>query len=161
MDEEADRKDFNTIDIDQEAEEFFKFLRHDMSKEDWVAYTGAFNELKEEWIMRECPWGGDGSYTEILELIKFKIERMLDYLELFGQSSNGPMVVSTMRTTCRLIDIVLNYGNENKGCDVFPHRVNMRNAHRFPKLQEIGDPYDHGEKQKVRYNKAYCLLLGF
>lgn len=161
LDEVADKRAPNTIDVNEEWEEILVSLRHGMSKKDWTAYRRAFNELKDEWIMQNCPWGGDYYYSEILEILKFKIERMIEYWEQFGHCSNGPKVVITMRTTCRLIDIVLNRGNECGDYDEFPYRVNMRNAERFLNQREHDEYHHHGEKQKVRYYKAYSLLFRF
>lgn len=56
---------------------------------------------------------------------------MIDYIEQFSHLQIGPRTISTMRTTCSLIDIVLENGNESRNCHVFPYRVNMQNYRRF------------------------------
>lgn len=117
LDEVKDKTDSNTTDIDKEWEEISKSFRHGMSKEDWGAYKNALDYLKHERIIQECPWGGDYHYSEILEILKFKIELMIEYWEQFGHLCNGVYVVSTMRTTCRLIEIVLQKGNERRHSD--------------------------------------------
>ena len=96
---------------------------HGMPREDWNAYRGALDRQKYDMIMRECPWGEDYDWSDIFQILKFKIERMIEYWEQFGHCRNGHYVVSTMRTACRLINIVLKYGNECSDCEKFSYRV--------------------------------------
>ena len=133
---------------------------HGMKREDWNAYVEAHDRQKHDMIMRELPWGGDYDWSDIFQILKFKIERMIEYWEQFGHCRNGRYVVSTMRTACRLIEIVLKDGNECGKCEHFPYRVNLRNADRFKIFHDHGY-YDQGDMQKVRYNKAYCILFKF
>ena len=86
---------------------------------------------------------------------------MIEYWEQFGHCRDGHYVVSTMRTACRLIEIVLKDGNENGDCDKFPYQVNLRNSDRFKIFYDHKGHIDKGDKQKVRYNKAYCILFKF
>ena len=132
-----------------------------MKREDWNAYVGAHNRQKHDMIMRELPWGGDYDWSDIFQILKFKIERMIEYWAQFGHCRNGYYIVSTMHTACRLIDIVLKDGNESGDCEKFPYRVNLRNADRFKIFHDHNGYYDKGDMQKVRYNKAYCILFKF
>ena len=134
---------------------------HGMEREDWNAYAKAHNRQKHDMIMRELPWGGDYDWSDIFQILKFKIERMIEYWEQFGHCSDRHYVVSTMRTACRLIEIVLKDGNESGDCEKFPYRVNLRNADRFKIFHDHNGYYDKGDMQKVRYNKAYCILFKF
>lgn len=134
---------------------------HGMEREDWNAYAEAHNRQKHDMIMRELPWGGDYDWSDIFQILKFKIERMIEYWEQFGHCRNGHYVVSTMRTACRLIEIVIKDGNESGDCEHLPYRVNLRNADRFKIFHDHKDYYDQGDMQKVRYNKAYCILFKF
>ncbi|MBQ2796919.1 MAG: hypothetical protein IJF01_04205 [Tidjanibacter sp.] len=134
---------------------------HGMERKDWNAYRSALDRQKYDMIMRECPWGEDYDWSDIFQILKFKIERMIEYWEQFGHCRNGHYVVSTMRTACCLINIVLKYGNECNDCEKFPYRVNLRNADRFKIYHDHNGYYDKGDMQKVRYNKAYCILFKY
>ena len=146
---------------EDEDENWDKGPVHGMKREDWNAYVEAHNRQKYDMIMRELPWGGDYDWSDIFQILKFKIERMIEYWEQFGQRRDGHYVVSKMRTACRLIEIVLAYGNESGGGRHFPYRVNLRNADRFKIFHDHNGYYDKGDMQKVRYNKAYCILFKF
>ena len=134
---------------------------HGMEREDWNAYVGAHDRQKHDMIMRELPWGGDYDWSDISQILKFKIERMIEYWEQFGHCRNGRYVVSTMRTACHLIEIVLKDGNESGNCEHFPYRVNPRNADRFKIFHDHKGLICKGDKQRVRYNKAYCILFKY
>lgn len=134
---------------------------HGMERKDWNAYRSALDRQKYSMIMRECLWGEDYDWSDIFQILKFKIERMIEYWEQFGHCRNGHYVVSTMRTACCLINIVLKYGNECSDCEKFPYRVNLRNADRFKIYHNHNGYYDKGDMQKVRYHKAYCILFKY
>ena len=134
---------------------------HGMERVDWNAYVGAHNRQRHDIIMRELPWGRDYNWLEIFRILQFKIERMIEYWEQFGQRRDGHYVVSKMRTACRLIKIVLAYGNESGDSRHFPYRVNLRNADRFKIFHDHNGYYDNGDMPKVRYNKAYCILFKY
>ena len=134
---------------------------HGMRRKDWNAYEGALDRQKHDMIMRELPWGGDYDWSDIFFILKFKIERMIEYWEQFGHCRNGHYVESTMRTACRLIEIVLKDGNESGDCEHFPYRVNLRNADRFKIFHDHKGFIDKGDKQRVRYYKAYCILFKY
>ena len=146
---------------EEEDENWDKGPVHGMKREDWNAYVGAHDRQKHDMIMRELPWGGDYDWSDIFFILKFKIERMIEYWEQFGHCRNGRYVVSTMRTACRLIEIVLKDGNECGNCEHFPYRVNLRNADRFKIFHDHKGLICKGDKQRVRYNKAYCILFKY
>lgn len=146
---------------EEEDENWGKGPVHGMEHEDWNAYVGEHNRQKHDMIMRELPWGGDYDWSDIFFILKFKIERMIEYWEQFGHCRNGRYVVSTMRTACRLIEIVLKDGNESGNCEHFPYRVNLRNADRFKIFHDHKGLICKGDKQRVRYNKAYCILFKY
>ena len=139
---------------------------HGMERVDWNAYVGALDRQKHDMIMRELPWGRDYNWLGIFRILQFKIERMIEYWEQFGQRRDGHYVVSKMRTACRLIEIVLAYGNESGGGRHFPYRVNLHNSERFRIYHDhnrsrLYGYYDNGDMPKVRYNKAYCILFKY
>ncbi len=134
---------------------------HGMERKDWNAYVGAHDRQKHDMIMRELPWGGDYDWSDIFQILKFKIERMIEYWEQFGHCRDRHYVISTMRTACRLIEIVLKDGNESVDYEYFPYRVNLHNVDRFKIFHDHKGYYDQGDMQKVRYNKAYCILFKF
>ena len=134
---------------------------HGMKRKDWNAYVGAHNRQKHDVIMRELPWGGDYDWSDIFQILKFKIERMIEYWEQFGHCRNGRYVVSTMRTACSLIEIVLKDGNESGNCEHFPYRVNLHNTERFRIYHDHNGLICKGDKQRVRYYKAYCILFKY
>ena len=146
---------------EEKGENWGKGPVHGMEREDWNAYVGAHDRQKHDMIMRELPWGGDYDWSDIFQILKFKIERMIEYWEQFGHCRNGHYVVSTMRTACRLIEIVLKDGNESGDCEHFPYRVNLRNADRFKIFHDHKGFIDKGDKQRVRYYKAYCILFKY
>ena len=86
---------------------------------------------------------------------------MIEYWEQFGHCRNGRYVVSTMRTACSLIEIVLKDGIESGNCEHFPYQVNLRNADRFHIFHDHKGLICKGDKQRVRYNKAYSILFKF
>jgi len=146
---------------EEEDENWDKGPVHGMKREDWNAYVGAHNRQKHDMIMRELPWGGDYDWSDIFQILKFKIERMIEYWEQFGHCQNGRYVVSTMRTACSLIEIVLKDGNESGNCEHFPYRVNLHNTERFRIYHDHKGLICKGDKQRVRYNKAYCILFKY
>lgn len=163
MTEEERQAEIERLDKEWEDEDenWDKGPVHGMTREDWNAYAEAHNRQKHDMIIRELPWGGDYDWSDIFFILKFKIERMIEYWEQFGHCRNGHYVESTMRTACRLIEIVLKDGNESGDCEHFPYRVNLRNADRFKIFHDHNGYYDKGDMQKVRYNKAYCILFKF
>ena len=163
MTEEERQAESERLDKEWEEEDknWGKGPVHGMERKDWNAYVGAHDRQKHDMIMRELPWGGDYDWSDIFQILKFKIERMIEYWEQFGHCRNGRYVVSTMRTACRLIEIVLKDGNESGDCEHFPYRVNLRNADRFKIFHDHKGYYDQSDMQKVRYNKAYCILFKY
>lgn len=163
MTEEERRAESERLDKEWEEKDknWGKGPVHGMQRDDWNAYCGALDRQKHDMIMCELPWGEDYDWSDIFQILKFKIERMIEYWEQFGHCRNGHYVESTMRTACRLINIVLKYGNESGDCEKFPYRVNLRNAERFKIYHDHNGYYDKGDMQKVRYNKAYCILFKY
>ena len=163
MTEEERQAESERLDKEWEEEDknWDKGPVHGMERKDWNAYVGAHDRQKHDMIMRELPWGGDYDWSDIFQILKFKIERMIEYWEQFGHCRNGRYVVSTMRTACRLIEIVLKDGDESGNCEHFPYRVNLRNADRFKIFHDHKGLICKGDKQRVRYNKAYCILFKF
>ena len=163
MTEEERQAESERLDKEWEEEDknWGKGPVHGMERKDWNAYVGVHDRQKHDMIMRELPWGGDYDWSDIFQILKFKIERMIEYWEQFGHCRDGRYVVSTMRTACRLIEIVLKDGNESGDCEHFPYRVNLRNADRFKIFHDHKGLICKGNKQRVRYNKAYCILFKF
>ncbi len=163
MTEEERQAEIEHLDKERKEEDknWDKGPVHGMKREDWNAYVGAHDRQKHDMIMRELPWGGDYDWSDIFQILKFKIERMIEYWEQFGHCRNGRYVVSTMRTACSLIEIVLKDGNESGNCEHFPYRVNLHNTERFRIYHDHKGLICKGDKQRVRYCKAYCILFKF
>ena len=163
MNDEERQTEIERLDKEREEESknWGKGPVHGMERVDWNAYVGAHNRQRHDIIMRELPWGRDYNWLEIFRILQFKIERMIEYWEQFGQRRDGHYVVSKMRTACRLIEIVLAYGNESGDSRHFPYRVNLHNSERFRIYYDHNGYYDNGDMPKVRYNKAYCILFKF
>ena len=163
MTEEERQAEIERLDKEREEESknWGKGPVHGMERVDWNAYVGAHNRQRHDIIMRELPWGSDYNWLDIFRILQFKIERMIEYWEQFGQRRDGHYVVSKMRTACRLIKIVLAYGNESGDSRHFPYRVNLHNSERFRIYHDHNGYYDNGDMPKVRYNKAYCILFKF
>ena len=132
---------------------------HGMKREDWNAYTSALGRLNHDRVMRELSWGGNYDWLEVFYLLKFKIERMIAYWEQLGHCRNRRYVANTMRTACRLINIVLS--KDRSSGDFDSCRVNMHNVNRFTIYHDHKGAYDKANKQDVRYHKAYCILFKY
>ena len=163
MNDEERQTEIERLDKEREEESknWGKGPVHGMERVDWNAYVGAHNRQRHDIIMRELPWGRDYNWLEIFRILQFKIERMIEYWEQFGQRRDGHYVVSKMRTACRLIKIVLAYGNASGDSRHFPYRVNLHNSERFRIYYDHNGYYDNGDMPKVRYNKAYCILFKY
>ena len=142
----------------REGQELHLFLRHGMSKEDWSEYGRLENKRKMRLWLDFLGSNEDFDADYLLRVLQFKINRMVDYWRRFSHLANGDYIRAQMELAVRLIDIVLNDGNECGDDEKFPYRVNIRNKHRFSvRFQDTY--YMHGEKQQVRFCKAYCLLF--
>ena len=157
---QAERERLNK-EWEEEDKNWDNELVHGMNREDWNAYVGAHNRQKNDMIMRKLPWGGDYDWSDIFFILKFKIERMIEYWEQFGHCRDGHYVISTMRTACRLIEIVLKDGNESVDYEYFPYRVNLHNVDRFKIFHDHKGFIDQGDKQRMRYSKAYSILFKY
>ncbi len=157
---QAERERLNK-EWEEEDKNWDNELVHGMEREDWNAYVGAHNRQKNDMIMRKLPWGGDYDWSDIFFILKFKIERMIEYWEQFGHCRDRHYVISTMRTACRLIEIVLKDGNESVDYEYFPYRVNLHNVDRFKIFHDHKGFIDQGDKQRMRYYKAYGILFKY
>lgn len=99
----------------------------------------------------------DGSF--ILMVLKKKLEWQAEYFENFGHCESNPYKAAQMRLCCRLIDIICWGGQTKEYQRSFRKYVNTKNAERFRDVPTWGRAYLHGEKQKLRYQKAYALLF--
>lgn len=142
----------------REGQQLHLFLRHGMSKEDWSEYGRLENKRKMRLWLDFIGGNEDFDYHWLLLVLQFKINRMVDYWRRFSHLANGDYIRAQMELAVRLIDIVLKDGNECGDDEKFPYRVNIRNKHRFS-VRFHHTHYMHGEKQQVRFCKAYCLFF--
>ena len=142
----------------RESQELDLFLRHGMSEEDWSEYSRL--EYKRKMRLWLDFLGGNEDFDSdyLLRVLQFKLNRMVDYWRRFSHLANGDYIRAQMELASRLTDIVLNDGNDSDDYDKFPYRVNLRNKHRFS-VRFHHNYYPYGEKQQVRFCKAYCLLF--
>ena len=138
--------------------ELHLFLRHGMSREDWSEYGRLEDKRKMRLWLDFLGGNEDFDWEYLLQLLQFKLNRMVDYWRHFSHLANGDYIRRQMELASRLTDIVLNEGNDSGDYDKFPYRVNLRNKHRFS-VRFDHNSYPHGEKQQVRFCKAYCLLF--
>ena len=142
----------------RESQELHISLRHGMSENDWHAYQRLTRKRTLRLWLDFLGGNEDFGWEYLLQLLQFKIDRMVDYWRRSSHLANGDYIRRQMELASRLTDIVLKDGNDSGGYDKFPYRVNLRNKHRFS-VRFHHNYYPHGEKQRVRFCKAYCLLF--
>ena len=147
--------------IEEDCENYHYWCRHDMSREDWIDYQDLVHRQKYyQWqhFIRNSGVMDDYDSHEIFLMLKFKIDRLIDYWRQSSHSMNGDYIRSQMGLASRLLQIILKNGNEGKNMEHLPARVNLKNKKRFEvRFRETG--FYLGEEQEVRYKKAYCLLF--
>ena len=144
--------------MNRESQELQLFLRHGMSENDWHVYLRLTRKRTLRLWLDFLGGNEDFDFEYLLRVLQFKLSRMVDYWRSFSHLDNGDYIRAQMELAVRLIDIVLNDGNDCGDYDKFPYRVNLRNKHRFS-VRFDHNYYPHGEKQQVRFSKAYCLLF--
>lgn len=142
----------------RESQELHLSFRHGMSETDWHVYQRLTRKRTLRLWLDFLGGNEDFDYHYLLRVLQFKLSRMVDYWRRFSHLANGDYIRAQMELAIRLIDIVLNDGNDCGDYDKFPYRVNLRNKHRFS-VRFYSPHYQHGEKQQVRFCKAYCLLF--
>lgn len=156
-----DDEEHTEVDVDDITEKYERWCRHDMSPEDWGEFQHRMAEQKwHEWL-QFAPWRYvDYDYEEIFPLLQFKLKRMIAYWKQFSHCANGEYICHQMELAVRLLQVIMQHGNESGDCDTFPYQVNMRNVHRFP-IYYCSNSFYGSEMQKIRYQKAYCLFFKF
>lgn len=147
----------------QEQEAYFEYAsiygRRGYSKEDWSKIHEERRRIKREEFSRLADSLSDYNGEDILRVLQKQLQWQAEYFENFSHIENGPYYASRMRLCCRLIDIVC-LGGQTKECQrSFRKYVNTRNVKRFENVPTWDRAYLHGEKQKLRYQKAYALLF--
>ena len=149
----------NDTSIEEDCENYYRWCCHDMSREDWADYQDLIHRQKYyQWQHFIRNSGADYDHDGIFLVLKFKIDLMIDYWRQFSHGMNGDYIRSQMELASRLLQIVLKNGNEGKNMENLPARVNLKNKKRF-KVRFCATTFYLGEKQEVRYKKAYCLLF--
>jgi len=145
--------------IEQDVDDLHKTFRHDMSREDWAAFQRLIHRQKvAKWQAFIGNVMGDYDSEEIFMLLRFKIDRMVDYWRQFSHLANGNRIRSQMELASRLLQIIIKQGNESGNMEVLPQYVNLRNEARFAVRYCTGG-FLSGKRQEVRFRKAYCLLF--
>ena len=132
--------------------------RRGYSKKEWEAIHKERQRIKEK-EFKELSYIDDYNGESILLVLKKKLEWQAEYFENFGHCESNPYKAARMRLCCRLIDIICWGGLTKEYQRSFRKYVNTRNAKRFENVPTWNMPYLHGEKQKLRYQKAYALLF--
>ena len=156
--EQQEASDDTVMDINEECKELHRQFRHEMSEKEWSDYQKLLHKRKMRMWLDFLASDNDFDYTSLLQVWRFKLNRMADYWRRFSHLTNGDYIRRQMELAGRLIEIVLNDGNDCGDYDKFPYHVNLRNKHRFA-VRFHHPHYPHGEKQRVRFRKAYCLLF--
>ena len=142
----------------REGQQLNLFLRHGMSENDWHAYQRLTRKRTLRLWLDFLGGNEDYDWEYLLQLLQFKLNRMVDYWRRFSHLANGDYIRRQMELASRLTDIVLNDGNDSGDYDKFSYRVNLRNKHRFS-VRFHHNYYPHGEMQQVRFCKAYYLFF--
>ena len=137
---------------------FDLFLRHGMSENDWYLYQRLTRKRTLKMWLDFLGGNEDFDWEYLLQLMQFKIDRFADYWDRFAHMANSDYYRKRMMLASRLLQIILKKGNESGDFNKFPYRVNLRNQERFKVRYYSGTEY-HGNKQSVRFRKAYCLLF--
>ncbi|MCQ2172743.1 MAG: hypothetical protein MJZ17_08355 [Bacteroidales bacterium] len=132
--------------------------RRGYSKKEWEAIHKERQRIKEK-EFKELSYIDDYNGESILLVLKKKLEWQAEYFENFGHCESNPYKAARMRLCCRLIDIICWGGLTKEYQRSFRKYVNTRNAKRFENVPTWNMSYLHGEKQKLRYQKAYVLLF--
>lgn len=145
--------------IEEDCENYRRWCRHDMSREDWADYQDLIHRQKYyQWqpFIRNSS-GADYDHDGIFLVLKFTIDRMIDYWRQFSHGMNGDYIRSRMELSSRLLQIILKNGNEGEDIKHLHARVNLKNKKRF-EVRFRATGFYLGEEQEVRYKK-YCLLF--
>lgn len=135
-------------------------LRHGMTKKDREMYQRLLRKQKMLKWTSFLSLDEDFDYDYIFRVLQFKIDRCAGYWRQFSHLENGDYIRGQMELASRLLQIIIENGNENKDKDSLPSRVNLRNKNRFCVRWCYPDEAFHlGTEQAVRFKKAYCLFF--
>ena len=109
-------------------------------------------------------WG----WYHLLEVMKAKLEMMVEYMRDWSHIVNGPVYADQMERAISLIEVCIAWGGENDykhdedeehyfDEKHFSHYVNTRNAARFPSPDYDGHDF-WCEVQRLRFDKAWNIL---
>lgn len=134
------------------------YSRRGYSTKEWKSIHKERQRIKEDEFKR-LSYIDDYNGESILLVLKKKLEWQAEYFENFGHLESNQYRAAQMRLCCRLIDIICLGGQTKEYQRSFRKYVNTRNASRFENVPVWDMSYLHGEKQKLRYRKAYALLF--
>lgn len=135
------------------------YSRRGYSIKDWSKIHQERRRIKREEFSRLADSLSDYNGEDILRVLQKQLEWQADYFENFGHCASNPYKAARMRLCCRLIDIICLGGQTKEYQRSFRKYVNTRNAARFENVPTWDRSYLHGEKQILRYQKAYALLF--
>lgn len=147
--------------IEEDYADYLCWCRHGMSKEDWSDYRAMIDQQQfSKWYIFIQTSGAMSNYDshEIFRVLQFKIDRMIDYWLQFSHAMNGDYVRSQIELASRLLQILIENGNEGEDIERLPARVNLKNKKRF-EVRFLATGFYLGEEQEIRYKKAYNLLF--
>lgn len=147
----------------EQEEAYFKYCaiygRRGYSEEEWDKIHEERRRQKRESFADLADSLSDYNGIDILRVLQKQLEWQAEYFENFGHCESNHYKAARMRLCCRLIDIICWGGQTKEYQRSFRKYVNTRNAGRFETVPTWNRAYLHGEKQKLRYQKAYALLF--
>ena len=119
--------------VEKDMEEYDELCCHGMSLEDWHEYQKLVDKRQARLWLEFLPGNEDYDFDYLLDLLQFKINRMIDYWQWDSHSGDGDYYRKQMELAVHLIGIIRNHGcDPDESCTRrLRHRVNLRNQARF------------------------------
>lgn len=140
-------------------EEYYKLCnRHGMTLEDWHEYQKLVDKRQARLWLEFLPGNEDYDFDYLLDLLQFKINRMMDYWRWDCHNDDGEYILGQMELAVHLLGIIRNHGcDPGESCTRrLRHRVNLRNQARFTAQPTVWCP---SKRHEVRWKKAWHLLF--
>lgn len=143
--------------VDWDAE-YHELCCHGMTLEDWHEYQKLMDKRQARLWLEFLPGNEDCDFDYLLDLLQFKINRMIDYWQWDSHSGDGDYYRKQMELAVHLIGIIRNHGcDPDESCTRrLRHRVNLRNQARFTAQPTVWCP---SKRHEVRWKKAWHLLF--
>ena len=144
--------------VEKDMEEYHELCRHGMTLEDWHEYQKLVDKRQARLWLEFLPGNEDYDFDYLLDLLQFKINRMMDYWRWDCHNDDGEYILGQMKLAVHLIGIIRNHGcDPGESCTRrLRHRVNLRNQARFTAQPTVWCP---SKRHEVRWKKAWHLLF--